>query len=729
MRRNYFLTSILILCTWLNALPVAAQSKSAKTSHQLDVALKLGSDPVEFVSSATRRGGEIFNDRVAKMTGGGPDISDALESQSIYFYEQLLEASKDQVSKGVEKAKEAAKKAYEELKARRGSGKTGPVKPVPPGKGPVKPAAPRKTATVNDNAPDTASRHIFRNAAYSPEDGGFQITETENDNGSVITGTETKTIDLPEATVIRTAEGKSDLTFDGKRISTGTTLTDKKETVSKIDGSKVGVTGTIEWGGSFDVCPDAEGIVRGTGRARLYKQTTINTGRQLAALTNDTVIEIKFTGYVNDAAQMTHFDLEGTSTETIFGYDRALDHGIIDDNKGFEDAKSTLIIEIKNNTAPASAATSGPNSGDIKLGPWKIQTYDQIPHKSQTRMGELLGLGFRGIMLWVDPLMRMSIKRWQGGGCVDVECVSAKPALKAGETVEITATASSKLDLSKINGDQTAFGIDSATPEKQRGEPSAVYILTAPKAGEQAYIGVTSTSKRGIGSADWSYEIPKPKRKPPVKPPPPPKHVDPTWKGSIKAVHTEKETKEAPPSGRMKYENRTKLNKWEITLDVLGTRDLSGGIVNNFHAQTEVTYTGSSYQETSYAPGKMSCGNGPIITSPETRSIEIIEKGDGKQLLLVTISVIGTRGYLSFGSPGIQAERTVIRKYKTNCAVHDAHNSSTHTDPRGVSIGSPGYEVEFQVDPASPNEIQGTKTVVNSDGSETVYSWHLTRGT
>ena len=90
-------------------------------------------------------------------------------------------------------------------------------------------------------------------------------------------------------------------------------------------------------------------------------------------------------------------------------------------------------------------------------------------------MGEAMAHGFNGIMLEVGPLISLSIKRWQGGECVDVECVPAKPALKAGETVEVTATANSKQDLSKINGDQKAFGTQSVTPDEQRGEPSAVY--------------------------------------------------------------------------------------------------------------------------------------------------------------------------------------------------------------------------------------------------------------
>jgi hypothetical protein len=695
---------------------VAAQSKSTKPAKGIQIEGSVSTDPSEVFGGIRRRSGDgIFNSQLTKMHGGDADTADALAAQSIYFFDQIRDQAKGQLAPTVEKAQEAAKKRYEELKAKQGPVKAGPVKPIPP---------PRKNAAIKyDEAPVRSDSHIFRSAAYSPEDGAVQIKTNKRDNGVDVSGSETKTIDMPDATVTRSAEGKSDITFDGKRFSTSISMTEKDEAASKTDNRKVGITTKIEWSGAFDVCPDAEGIVRGEGKARLYNQTTIHTGRDLGALTSDWVIDVQFTGHVNDAAEMTHFDLEGTTTETLLGYDRALDHGIIDDNKGIEDGKTTVTFERKNNAPPAGDSPEG----EIAYGPWKFPAYE-LPDTTAQRIGEAIAHGFNGIMLEVGPLISLSIKRWQNGECVDVECVPAKPALKAGETVEVTATASSKQDLSKINGDQKAFGTQSVTPGDQRGEPSAVYMLTAPKAGEKAYISVTSTSKRGIGSGTWEYAIPKPKRNPPIKAPPPPKHVDPIWTGSINAVHTEKEENEKPPSGRMKYEKTLKSHRWDVVLTVDGTRDLSGGIINNFYAGTDVMYTARDYRETAYEPGKMSCGNGPIITSPETRKYEMIDNGVGHQRMVVTISVIGTQGYLSFNAPGINADRSFIVKYETNCAQYNATNSKTYPEPRGVSVGSPGFEVSFDVDPAKPNEVQGTKTVTNSDGSETVYTWHLTRG-
>lgn len=729
MQRNYLLTSILIICTWLNALPVAAQKKEGKAPRNLDAALQLAADPVEFYGGALRLPGNgIFSSLLTKMNGGEADPSDALEAQSIYFYEQLKDASKDQLAQTVEKAREAAKKRYEELKAKRPASKNGGVKPVPP----VKPApAPRKNATIKyDDAPRAAGLHVFRNAAYSPEDGSLRITKTERDNGMDISGTESKTIETPTTTITRSASGTSSLNYDGKQISISMGQSQKAEAVSKTDGKKLGEHIKIELSAALDVCPDADGIIRGTGLARFYNQTTINTGRDLGALTSDTTVELKVTGYVNDAAEMTHFDMEGTVTETTLGYDRALDHGLIDDTRGIEDGKGTAVFEVNSSTPPTE---TGPNEYGTSrnvppvLGPSKVRAFTELSAGQASRLSEALGRGVQGIMLDMDQLMRSSIMRWRNYECVDVECVAPKTALKPNESVEVTATSVSKQDLSNFNAKLHATGDASITPVDQEGTPSAVYTLTAPKQ-DKAVTTVTSTSRRGIGLGMLEIPVIKPK-KPPVKTPPPPKQTgDPIWTGSIKAVHTEKEEQEKPKSGRMEYEKTSTNKRWEVVLTVDGTRDLSGGIVNNFYAETEVMYTGREYRETSYASGKMSCSPGPIITSPETRKFEMLDNGVGHQRLLVTISIIGTHGYLSFGAPGINAERGFITKYETNCASYNATNSKTYQEPGGVSVGSPGFEVEFTVDPASPNEVQGTRTVTNPDGSQTVYTWSLRSG-
>lgn len=729
-RTNIFLTLLLIVCTWLNALPVSAQVKTPKNSGKNITIGEIPSltDPDVIFAGQQKIGGHIFRQLLKKIAPvDAADISDAVDAQGLYMYGQFREGTREQFAAVVEKAREASRNKYEAMKGKKAPLKAAPVKPAPPL---------RQNYVYGNGMANLGGERrdpFFVQASHSPEGEGPVIKKIETEKGVESTATQTKTIDLPDGTATKTETLGQKTTFDGKSMATEMSVNTKLDAISRTTNQKLTEEGKMSWGASFDVCPDAEGVVRGTAKARIYKQTIINTGRDLGAITIDYTLDFKITGYVNDAAEMTHFDFEGTVAEKTFGFDRALDHGLVEDTNGITDGNRTVAMIIEKGTPPSQTEPDQyGNTRDIDAGIGQVKsalTYDAFTGQDQDRMSVFIKWGLPATMNDLDLLMRGSISRWRHYECVDVECVPAKPTLKAGETSQITATTLSKQDLSKVNANQEAVGTENITPGTQRGEPAAVYSLTAPKAGETADIYVTSTSRRGIGLGSWEYLVPKPKKNPPVKTPAPPKPKgDPAWTGSIKAVHTEKQTKEGQPSGRMLAETNTKDKRWEVSLTVLGTRDTSGGIVNNFHAPTEAQYYGSDYNERRYAAGKMGCGKSGIIMSPETQKFEIIEKGEGRQLLLVTISVIGTRGYISFGSPSIQAERTVISKYETNCASYNAVNSLTHTNPQGVSIGSPSFEVEFQIDPAHPGEIQGTKTVVNSDGSETVYSWHLTRG-
>ena len=121
----------------------------------------MSTDPSEVFGGIRRHGGDgIFNSQLTKMHGGDADTADALAAQSIYFFDQIREQAKGQLAPTVEKAQEAAKKRYEELKAKQGPAKAGPVKPIPP---------PRKNAAVKyDEAPERSDSYIFRNACLFP---------------------------------------------------------------------------------------------------------------------------------------------------------------------------------------------------------------------------------------------------------------------------------------------------------------------------------------------------------------------------------------------------------------------------------------------------------------------------------------------------------------------------------------------------------------------------------
>jgi hypothetical protein len=332
---------------------------------------------------------------------------------------------------------------------------------------------------------------------------------------------------------------------------------------------------------------------------------------------------------------------------------------------------------------------------------------------------------FSLMMLDLTPIMLSSVSRWRNFECVEVKCVSAKNALKPNESTEVDTVSVSKLDGSKFNAHLDATGTKSVSPGDALGEPNLVFTLTAPEKGV-ARIIVNSVSRRGIGLEVLEIPVEEPKKpKPPVKTPTP-KECDAGWTGTVKAVNTRREEREEAPSGRLVRSVFSKSQTFTVEVDVLGTRDLSGGIVNNFIGMARAGYLESDYRERTYASGRMSCSTG-IIESGQVQKYDARTKGDTTSRLLVAISVIGRRGYISFSPPEVVAEVIVARTYESNCPSYNAANSSTERDSNPRTVPGPDTEVEFEVDPRTPNQIRGTKTVRNGDGSETTYSWDLTR--
>ncbi len=218
------------------------------------------------------------------------------------------------------------------------------------------------------------------------------------------------------------------------------------------------------------------------------------------------------------------------------------------------------------------------------------------------------------------------------------------------------------------------------------------------------------------------------KKKPPVKTPTKEPKKDCVWTGSVKAVRALRVDKTEKADGRLVRAVSTKIESFSVNAVITGERDLTQGIVNDYYSNADANFLGTEYRERNYAAGRMSCANG-IITSSETQKYEDRIKGEARGRIIVTISVIGKSGFIMFTPPPVSAERIVARTYESACPSYNRNNSSTVRNFPLMEIQPTGFEVEFDVDPSTPNEIKGSKTVQNSDGSETTYSWDLTRCT
>jgi len=117
-----------------------------------------------------------------------------------------------------------------------------------------------------------------------------------------------------------------------------------------------------------------------------------------------------------------------------------------------------------------------------------------------------------------------------------------------------------------------------------------------------------------------------------------------------------------------------------------------------------------------------------MITSPDTQKIENVTTGNANERLTVFITSTGEKGLLTFGSPEVKGERITTRTYETGCPAYNRTNSGVDRDDGFIDVVSPGFEVEFELDTDSETALNGSKTIQNDDGSETLVTWSLTRG-
>lgn len=727
MTVKFWLGFGLIFSIVFNALPIQAQStgKPLEKSQAIDLSPSLIHDPSEAYRGLMRVGNGPFIRSLAAMTSG-EDTATALEAQSIYFLELFQEETKGQFAAVVEKARKYNEKRYEELQ-----------------KNPAARKAAKPTISMTQRTPvfenifanQAASRTtkmggndvFFINANYSPRPADtpeVRVTETENSRSA--TASDTKTIEDDTSIVTRTAAVDKNVKFEDNSVAEEQNTAEIVEAASKIDRSKVTKETKMGKSASFGVCPDAAGIVRGKGKSRFYNQTTINTGKQLAAMTIEYITEVQITAHVSDDAVMTHFEMNGTVIEKVFGYDRAYRIGMADNENGFADGTRSITFSSKSNMPPSTSAPDAyrmTRQNPSVIGKTEVTSSGISTNQEVGRIGEMYRTGLSLIMLKLEPMMLSSISRWQHYECVEVKCVSAKNLLKPYEATSVDTVSISKMDLAKINAHLLGKGTQSVAPGYQYGKPNVIFTLTAPEKGV-ARIIVESVSRRGIGLEVLEIPVDEPKKKP-VKPAKP-KECDGGWTGTVKAVKTKRQDREEKPSGMLVKSIFSKNETSNIEINVLGTRDTTGGILNKFHGAVNAGYLESDYRESTYSSGRMSCSTG-IIESGQIKKYDAQTKGDANGKVLVAISVAGKNGYLSFSSPEISATRITTRTYDSKCPSYNAANSSTDRDDNPITIPGDFFEVEFEVDPGSPNVIKGSKKVQNSDGSETTYTWDLAR--
>jgi hypothetical protein len=621
------------------------------------------------------------------------------------------------------------------------------IAPKPSAPKPVVPAK-RKPSGVRRAAFDSSENVFFRKASYNPSDGDLfnqsaeepfnlanepedlAITKIKTDDGFQMKGAIEKTKTVGDVTITQGATGDTRaIMVEGGNVGTEFKGVEYVEAVNKKERQSLRTETTISWRVLTASCPDADGISAGSGTVTNAFKMTITNPQTIGILTRDITTRMTIKGVVNDAAELTHFDLEGAAVETISGYERAERLGLIK-NSEFADGTKQLNYRLMNNKLGVEVKDDYGFTKAVGGGMGKIEATSspEVSPVEAKRINEIAASG----VVWLYEQAAMYLKtaqsNWRYYGCVEIVMTAPKTALRPAEQTEVNAETVHKFDKSKVNAELTLTGAtDSAAPEKQNATPQGKFNLTAPPKGENARISVESVSRRGIALNSLDFGEEKPTKKPVApKKTPTAKKCDGAWTGKITAVKRTREEIVKPASGRLVREIDSSEETFSIDYYVLGIQDTTGGFTNGYFADAQMNYRSTKYNESNYAAGKTSCDK-KIISTTETRKLETLMTALSSKRITVYISPFGKKGTMSFGSPEINAERIVTRTYETSCPSYDRVNSGVDRSGGLIEVPSPSFEIEFELDAKSAYLLAGSKTIQNSDGGETIVTWNLTR--
>ena len=428
------LSFVLTIGVLINALPLAAQNGKPAPAPTVGLISSLEtSEPSEVFRHFRKSGQNVaFSPMLKKVAGAeAEDIEAALEAQAVNFFDSLAAASKTEFAKLKDKAKALNQKTYEEMKKNPSQSKKEPKR---------LPRAVGKSFSAEDLFPlETGGPENF---APFPDD--VPIGKTETETGITVRGAETKTMDMADSSVTRTADAIQKGGTDGKEIFTETSQTETTTVVSKTDNSKVEKVEKLGWGAGFAMCSDAAGHLSGHAKLSASSKVTTTKGNRIAAVTHGLSVVYKITGYVNDDAEFTHFKMEVEGAETLTGTDRARDLGLMDDT-GLSDGTGTIKYHADNCKPPYETEPNQYGNTSIvlpKIGDTVADSYNPLPGSEK-----LIGIipSANGMALVeLQDLMRSTAAQLRNGSCVDAECLAGKNTLKPGETIDINVVSVSK---------------------------------------------------------------------------------------------------------------------------------------------------------------------------------------------------------------------------------------------------------------------------------------------
>jgi hypothetical protein len=202
------------------------------------------------------------------------------------------------------------------------------------------------------------------------------------------------------------------------------------------------------------------------------------------------------------------------------------------------------------------------------------------------------------------------------------------------------------------------------------------------------------------------------------------------WQGRI--TRTTKYRKEKPTETRHTT-TYTGYEEWteKLELNVTGKSDTRANLKNGYFATGKITFDETTFDKRNNQKFSCTIGSGGskttkygIMTNIHRRN----NKADSPADTTVYVAVYPGYGYLDFSVPEIEGESFYKETTESPCPeVNKAGTRSGKEDYPLKRITKDVTEFKVEVDPKNPDVLNGTKTVKNSDGSESIYIWNLVR--
>lgn len=199
------------------------------------------------------------------------------------------------------------------------------------------------------------------------------------------------------------------------------------------------------------------------------------------------------------------------------------------------------------------------------------------------------------------------------------------------------------------------------------------------------------------------------------------------WNGSVTAVTKYRKDEPTRSSGNLTeaIQHKEWNEKW--TLNLTGGQDRSGGFVNGYFAKGNAEFTQTTYARNFYAQSMCSDKGRGIVRGSKVETFVRKDSAKGEVRTTLYITTGSNSGILTASfSDEITGPTTYDRKYDGPCPLENFTNSKSETSKIPFERRPQSLELEVVIDPKNPEMLQGSKTVRNSDGSETTYTWNLT---